>query len=340
MIKKIEIWANVLFRNAKWEDANGNARIEPEEIKPADRLTATEVKKVNADINKTYIPLIRSLDTNNDGLSYDEIKQGLFPKQDIPAIDTDKVIDSLVAKGAYQEPGCPVQIFNADGVPKEIIEGYFDAKGIAGGDVAAKRVELKNGTIGFTPFITKNVQSVVLVPGKHLKFGSPAGRERLKMILEHEFTHVRQGNNGRMDEHFSVKNFAVNDAAVSRDQIDFIGQLAYDPLQEMEAYKECVKARIAANDAEGLKKMVFRLNCEIAKKNMAREALVKYGSKKTLELLDQFAEEILPAAEVKDLNDQSVKIAETKPEYMPKVIIYPDFTEARLNDVYTKEDVD
>lgn len=340
MISKIELWANVLFQKAEWRDTNRDGRIEPDEVQPSERLTADEKKRAEAEIVNEDKPMIQKLDSNKDGLSFEEIKAGLFPKMpDLNAVDLDKAIDALRTTGSYDDKKASVLFCNSDMMPKDILSEFFDEQSLKSGAAVAKRVRDSEGKIKSSPHISKDVITIILVPGRTLQLASSGQTERLKIILKHELIHVQQGFNGKLDENFAVRNYLGNDRRIPGKAVDDITALTYNPLQEIEAHIGTLKEYIARGDIEEMKHACLKVNCEIGKLNVGRTIIDKYNAASILELLDGLAEESLPKAEMEELNRQMGSMTADKPEYRQKCRIYRDFDEKLLNQCYTADDL-
>lgn len=336
-ITRTELWSGALFPYTQWDDSDKNGMVSVPELRPLPAIKDPKIiAGVISEIEGYYRPMIKHLDKNGDGVSFEEVKQGFFPQEYNYEIDYNEAAQKLLSEGVYKASKCPVMFVTDKTLPQGVkdLEYYRE---IASADIEAgacktMRVAFVNGGFDYAQFLTKEAFCIVYIAPKYIREAKEKGPQQLMNIMRHEMVHVRQDLTGRSDEAEGLSTLIARrmDFSNEQDLRDFARLGVGNDILELEAYKTTVRDCLSQKNTSEIKETCAKINIYFSSLNYMMSILKKAGVADMAGLIGQMRSEVLSDAEIEEINSQIRPLVEDVKEGKEDYFINKDFSREDL----------
>jgi len=336
-ITRTELWSGALFPYTQWDDSDKNGRVSMSELRPLPAIKDPKIiAGVTSEIEGYYRPMIKHLDKNGDGMSFEEVKQGFFPQEYNYDMDYDEAAKKLLSEGIYRVSGRPIMFVTQGTLPKEIksLEYYqkLVSPAIEAGMCKTMRVAFVDGRFDYAPFLTKEAFSVVYISPRYIQEAKEKDPKKLANILRHEMVHVKQDLTGRSDEAEGLSTLIARRMDLPNEQIleDLMGLCVGNDIMELEAYKVTIRDYLSQKNTAEIKETCAKINIYFSSLNYMLSILRKAEMPDMIGLIDRMRGEALSDAEIEEINSKIRPLVEDVKEGKEDYFINKDFSKEGL----------
>lgn len=326
-------WANYFFPMADWQDKNRNGRVEKKELQVPDVFMPIS-KKVENNIAKTYFPLLREIDKNNDGISFEEIQRYInVPKIDFNKIDINAAVKSLKTTGQYKVPNMPVLLVTDDKIPEGIKNSkYYPLfmEVMGRGNAATMDFSVSGGQYIAQPLKNANKICVCVFPKRRI-INEP--EDSSEEVIRHELMHAKNRFNGETGKLGSISGFmSKNYAFIMRPKVLSSIEVALPKaLSELGPTMYSIKRAVAKKNLQYISYFCRYINMQFYYINSVKSVFNAAKSFELVKVTDSMIADIVTKEEIDKLNKEMEKLTHDKGNH-----IYPDITQDQLIDIYSK----
>ncbi len=345
-ITKMELWAGALYPYTKWDDADGNNRVSLPELRPLPEIKdPSTIEGINAEINGFFRPMIKHLDKNGDGASFEEVREAFFPQRYDYDVDYNEAAQRLLSGEPYRVPGRPIMFVTEGTIPQEIknLEYYqkIASRDIEAGACKTMRVAFVDGRFDYAPFLTKEAFCVVYISPKYIQEARQKGVKQLINIMRHEMVHVKQDLTGRSDETEGLSMLIAGrmDFASEQDMWRMMQAGIGNDILELEAYKTTILDNIEQGDVAEVKESCAKMNIYLASVNKMLAELKAKGLSDLASCLEKMLSEGLTRSEISEINEKAAPLLAEIKDGREKYLIHADISIEEWVRLYDRSDL-